>query len=256
MKMTWYGTASLMLESGGTRLLFDPYLKRNPKLPPLPIDEANTADAVFITHPHFDHFIDIDSFSQGKPVYVSENGIAIAAREGCKTEMMVPMSANEKFEIGPFTVITYQSRHCVFDVLTVLGVALSPRTYFRYFVPGVKRIRDTFRYVIGDDIYAFEVSDGEKRIMILGSAGLEERVEYPKGCDLLVFPFQGRAFMHKYMRRFLEVFEPKGVAIDHFDDAFPPYTHRMRVKKFASTVEECLPGARAIIPTEGEWFEV
>ncbi len=255
MKIIWYGTATVMLESGSTRLLFDPYLKRNKKLFPVPLEETDTADAVLITHPHFDHFIDIDAFSGKKPVFVSENGIAIAKKMGCKTENMVPMSAGQCLKIGNFTIKTHQSRHCVFDLLTILGVAFSPRTYFRYFVPGIKRIFDTAHYVITDDIYAMEVSDGEKTVMLLGSAGLGE-ADYPKGCDLLVFPYQGRSHMDRYMKKFLEVFRPKGVMIDHFDDAFPPYTHRMNVKKFAPAVEECLPGARALVPTEGTWYEI
>ena len=259
MKLKWYGTASLLLESGGTRLLFDPYLRRNDALLPVDTREARTAEAIFITHPHFDHFIDVDVFTKEggvRRVYVSENGIRIARENGCNTDCMVPMSANERFEVGPFTVKTYPAKHCVFDVWTVLGVALSPKTYFKYFKPGVARIGETKRYQIKDDIYAIEVSDGASRVMILGSAGFLKGADYPKGCDLLVFPYQGRTGMHRYLKKFLPVFEPKGVLIDHFDNAFPPYTHQMRVKKFAPTLQKARPAARAVIPEEGKWYEV
>lgn len=259
MKIKWYGTASLLLESGETRLLFDPYLRRNPALSPVDVAEARTADAIFITHPHFDHFIDIDAFTEEggvRRVYVSENGIRIARENGCNTDCMVPMSADERFEVGPFTVKTYRSRHCIFDLWTVLGVALSPKTYFKYFKPGVKRIEETKRYRIYGDIYAIEVSDGGSRVMILGSAGYQGGVRYPKGCDLMIFPYQGRTGMHRYLKKFLPLFEPKGVMIDHFDNAFPPYTHRMNVKKFVPTVKKSLPEARTIIPEEGVWYKV
>ena len=62
MRLKWYGTATILLESGNTRLLFDPYCKPLARGAPVPLAEARTADAVFITHPHLDHFRDIDAF--------------------------------------------------------------------------------------------------------------------------------------------------------------------------------------------------
>lgn len=262
MKLKWYGTATLLLESGGTRLLIDPYLRNlNPKLNPIPMEEACSADAIFITHPHVDHFSDLDAFTQKghgvKRVYVSETGIALGKKNGLYTDCMVPMSADECYEIGPFTVKTYAAYHCKFDIGTVLGIALSPVTYFkeskkaRLLLKGMKDFK-----IDRSDVLAFEISDGDKRVFVLGSAGFAQGVAYPKGCDLLVFPYQGRTFMHIYMRKFLDLFAPQGVLCDHFDDAFPPFTHPMRMKKFVPTVKKCLPGARAIVPEEGEWYEV
>lgn len=55
MTITWYGTASIEIESGGEKLFFDPFI-------PLPgsstlIDRDAYADArdIFITHGHLDH---------------------------------------------------------------------------------------------------------------------------------------------------------------------------------------------------------
>lgn len=260
MKIKWYGTAGLLLESFGTRILFDPYLKRNPALYPVPLDEARTAEAIFITHPHFDHFSDIDAFTKEggvREVHVSRNGIDVAQKNGLYTDCMEPMSAGDRYEVGPFTVKVHAGKHCVFDLWTVLGVALSPRTYFKYFRPGVLRIRDTKNFKMKDDIYVFEVTDGEKRVAILGSAGLRKGTAYPQDCDLLVFPYQGRTGMHRYLKKFLVAFKPRGVLIDHFDDAFPPYTHEMNVKKFAPAVKKSLgEGARVLVPEAGIWYEV
>lgn len=258
MKIKWYGTATLLLESGDSRILIDPYLKMfNPSLPRVPVDEAKTAQAIFITHPHLDHFCDIDAFTDDgrRKVYVSENGLRHAQENGLNTDCMLPLGVNSTYTVGAFTVRTHQSRHCKFDAATVLGVLFSPRTY-RRFSDGVTLLKTTKRYKIGDDIYALEISDGEKTAVVLGSAGMERTANYPKGADLLVFPYQGRARMHRYLRKFLDVFRPKAVMIDHFDDAFPPLSHTMNVKKFAPAVEKRLPSARALVPTEGEWYEI
>ncbi len=258
MRIKWYGTASLLLESGNTRLLIDPYLKQyNRALPPLPVDEAATADAIFITHPHLDHFRDVGVFlSSVKKCFVSEEGIAHAIANGIPDGNMIPYAANEKLEVGDFSVRVFQSRHCKFDAATVLSVALNPFTYFR-FSDGVALLKETKRYKISaDGIYALEFSAEGKRVMVLGSAGMDENTEYPDGADLLVFPYQGRARMHRYMIPFLKTFRPKAVMIDHFDDAFPPLTHTIGTKKFAPTVKKVLPDARTIVPEENVWYEV
>ena len=63
MKIAWYGTATLMLACGDTRILIDPYVRQyDKKQTPVPVDALSAADAVLITHPHLDHFADIGAF--------------------------------------------------------------------------------------------------------------------------------------------------------------------------------------------------
>lgn len=258
MKIKWYGTASLLIEGGNTRILIDPYLKKyNKKLPRVPVEEAASAQAAFITHPHLDHFPDIGAFLEaGLPaVYVSQNGIDRAARNGIPTEKMIPIAAGEEITVGEISVKIYQSRHCVFDAATVLGVIFHPMTYFRVNV-SVALLKDIRKFKIGDDIFALELTHGGKKIMVLGSAGMDQNTVYPTGADLLVFPYQGRSKMHKYMLPFLEAFRPKAVMADHFDNAFPPFTHTINMKKFVPAVQDKLPGCAAFVPKEGEWYEI
>lgn len=260
MRIKWYGTATLLIEAGETRILVDPYLKNyNPALPRVPIPEAATADAIFITHPHLDHFSDVGAFLDAgiKKVFVSEHGIAIAQENGIPDGRMIPLAANEKISVGDITVHTFRSRHCKFDAATVLSVALDPTTYLFHFRDGVNLLKGTKRFHIDDDeVLALEFSAEGKKIMVLGSAGMDPNTEYPDGADLFVFPYQGRARMHKYMISFLKEFSPKAVMIDHFDDAFPPLTHAVNTKKFAPTVQKYLPSAKAFRPVEGRWYDI
>ncbi len=260
MKITWYGTATLLLESGGTSILIDPYLKGfNQKLPRIPMEEARKAEAVFITHPHLDHFEDIDAFTRdgGIPrVFVPEIGLKIGKVMRLDTSCMVPIHADETYAVGPFTIKTHESRHCTFDAETLMGIIFSPRTYLMA-DKSIMLLVDMKHFKIGPrDILAYEISDGEKTVLVLGSAGLCEYIEYPTGCDLLVFPYQGKLRMYTYMESFLRKLKPKGVLCDHFDDAFPPFTRKVNTQDFAPTVEKCLPGARAIVPVEGEHYEI
>ena len=258
MRIKWYGTATLLIESGDSRLLIDPYLKKFAKsAPPIPMDEARSANAIFITHPHLDHFSDIDAFTAGggRPVYVSRNGIEHAMKNGLNTDCMVAVSTSELYKVGAFTVTTYQSRHCVYDAATILRIVFSPRSWFH-----LKDLNELLKgkknFPIENDIYALEISDGEKTVMIFGSAGMDENIAYPQAADLLVFPYQGRADIHRSMDSFLSAMQPKKIMIDHFDDAFPPFTHRVNLKKFIPTVKKRLPNAEALIPVENEWYTV
>lgn len=258
MRIKWYGTASLLIEGGNTRILVDPYLKAyNPALPRVPVEECARADAAVITHPHLDHFRDIGVFLDAglKKVYVSQNGIDHAAANKIPADRMRAYSAGDSFMIGDIAVTAYQSRHCKFDLATVLGIVFSPRTYF-HAKTAVSILRETKRYRIKDDICALEFLHGDKKIVVLGSAGMDKKTKYPQGADLFVFPYQGRSRMHRYMEGFLDSFAPKAVMIDHFDDAFPPLTHAVRTDKFEPAVKKRLPQTKAIVPTEGFWYEV
>ena len=259
MRIKWYGTASLLVEGGNTRVLIDPYLKPfNKKLPPLPVEEATTAEAVFITHPHLDHFSQIGVFAGGnvKNIFVSQSGIDIAHKMGFYTPLMTPLGADQTVTVGDITVRTYRGRHCKFDGATVLRIALSPRTYFHP-VHALALLRGMKDYKIApDDIFVLELSCGDKRIVVLGSAGMDADTAYPQGADLLVFPYQGRTRIHKYSIPFLHAFRPKAVMLDHFDNAFPPFTHRVGTKRFIPAVNAQFPQTEAFVPVEGEWYEI
>ena len=258
MKIAWYGTATLMLACGDTRILIDPYVRQYDKTQaPVPVDALSAADAVLITHPHLDHFADIGTFLEAgaKEVYVSGNGIRHAAAQGIPVGEMRPLAAGDVFRVGEMTVRAYQSRHCRFDLWTVLSVALSPRTYL-HAKDAVSLLKQTGKWKIKDDIFALEISGGGKRVMVLGSAGMDEGTEYPKDADLLVFPYQGRAGMHRYMKRFLQRFRPRAVMLDHFDDAFPPLTHTIGTRKFVPAARAFDRAIRAWVPEMDVWYEV
>lgn len=258
MKIKWYGTATLLIEGGGSRILIDPYLKQyNKKLLPVPVDEATTADAIFITHPHLDHFSQVNSFIGGnvKRVYVSQNGIDIANKMGIYHEYMTPLDAGDEVAVGDITVRAYRSAHCKFDKATVLGIVFNPLTYF-HLNHTLALLKGMKNYKITDDIFALEICCEGKKVMVLGSAGMLGNQNYPKNADLMVFPYQGRARMHKYMLSFLQVFRPKAVMLDHFDNAFPPFTKRVKTGKFLPAAEGNFPQIKAFIPQENEWYEI
>lgn len=71
VKLTWFGHAALGLETGGYRLLVDPFLSGNPAASTSP--ESVSADFVLITHGHGDHVGDAVQIAKRSNALVISN---------------------------------------------------------------------------------------------------------------------------------------------------------------------------------------
>lgn len=252
MKIKWHGTASVTIKTENTALTIDPYLHSlNPSLSPVDVEEIKKSDAIFITHPHTDHFSDIASFmGENTPVYVSQNGIDHAKKEGISTQTMLPIRAGEKYLVGDISVTTFQSRHCKFDLPLILSIVFSARTY-KLAKNAFRLLGEIRRFGIRDDIYFLWIEAEGKMVALLGSAGLDKKTVYPVNADLLVFPYQGRSDMAKYSLPLIARLQPKRVLLDHFDDAFPPFTNTVKTDKIQKLAD--MPVAPFVA---GEWYDV
>ena len=70
-KLTWYGHSTLGLETGGHKLIVDPYFSGNPAAVSSP--EAVEADFILISHGHFDHVGDTLSIARRTGATVISN---------------------------------------------------------------------------------------------------------------------------------------------------------------------------------------
>jgi L-ascorbate metabolism protein UlaG (beta-lactamase superfamily) len=57
MKITYYGHSCFALDTGSSKILFDPYISENELAAAIDIDTIS-ADYIFISHAHFDHILD------------------------------------------------------------------------------------------------------------------------------------------------------------------------------------------------------
>ncbi len=62
MKITWLGHNAWQLDIGGQQVLVDPYLSESPTAPMKPVDAE--ADAILLSHGHFDHVGDTVAIAQ------------------------------------------------------------------------------------------------------------------------------------------------------------------------------------------------
>jgi L-ascorbate metabolism protein UlaG (beta-lactamase superfamily) len=63
MKLTFYGHSCFMLEAGGSKLLFDPFIRHNRLAAHIPISEIKP-DYILISHGHEDHVADAEDIAR------------------------------------------------------------------------------------------------------------------------------------------------------------------------------------------------
>ena len=260
MKLTWLGTASVLLELGETKLLFDPYLrKRGKDLPPFPLDTLRDVAAVFITHPHFDHFADTKEVMAAcdAPVYVNRRGKELAQVHGFDSARLCCLTPGDTLTFGAFTVKAHQSRHVEFDRKLIASV------YARALLPwntgaGLRfqKLNRRFDLDKETDVLSYEILAQGKRILLFGTAGFREDVAYPSDIDLLVYPYQGRSDLSTYSLRFLERFRPRKVLLDHFDNAFPPVSQWIDSREFVRLAGELYPQIEITVPEAMVPYEI
>ncbi len=66
MKITYYGHSCFLVETGGKRLLFDPFVTGNPLASGVDV-EAIRCDYVLLTHAHSDHMADLETVLKNNP---------------------------------------------------------------------------------------------------------------------------------------------------------------------------------------------
>jgi len=63
MKITYYGQSSFLVDIGGYKILFDPFISPNPLAKDIDI-EAIEADYILVSHAHQDHTTDVESIAR------------------------------------------------------------------------------------------------------------------------------------------------------------------------------------------------
>ncbi len=250
INFTWFGTATVLLEINGEKLLFDPFFRMNDKLKKPDIKEFSEVDCIFNTHPHFDHLCDIPEILKISKAqfYGTPTAYLRLETQGVDVEKRVEiLCPHDYIKTKNAEIFVHRTKHVKNDVWLVLRTAF--RILFKFqFKKALKILKTHKQFLMGGDIVAFEIKTEGKTILIFGSAGFDERAKLPREVDYLVWPFQGRSNMEKYSKKIVMSLNPKVVILDHFDNAFPPITNTIKTTKFTKMMKKECKNMKIITP--------
>lgn len=248
MRITWYGTATIGIDDGKTKLLFDPFVRMNKRIETTPVEGFAGFDAVLVTHGHFDHIYSIPELCEidrSVPVYCTETPKKTLMGKGVPEERFKIIKPDDIIHIGDFTIRPRRFRHIVFDPVYILSVVPKGIMMFRRLLWEAYMNR---KMPEGGEIVAYEIEAQDKKIFLTGSFREYPGEVYPDDVDLLILANGGSVFVPEKTKDFINRYKPKKIMVDHFDDAFPPVTREVSVERLRKMTEKNQPDIEFIIP--------
>ncbi len=107
MRITFYGHSCFLVETGGKRLLFDPFVTGNPLASGIDVN-AIRCDYILLTHEHRDHSADLETVARNNPAVVIVGIWEIHAYYSAKGYKTHPMNKGGwwTFDFGRVKMVT------------------------------------------------------------------------------------------------------------------------------------------------------
>ena len=233
MKVTFFGTTTLLFDDGTDQVLFDAHLTR-PSLPRYIFGsgatDARLADellaahrvdrlrAIFVSHSHHDHVMDAPYIAKksGATIYGTPSTLNVARGGEVPEDRLAAFSGGERFTVGDFGVQVIPSRHSRPTILNNdLGQSIDAplrqparlRDYreggsFDFHVTARGKrylIRPSFNYVEG------QLDGIRSEVLFLGISGLDRANEQ---------------MQRRFFEETVEKVKPKLVIPIHWDNFF------------------------------------
>lgn len=216
----WLGAAGLEFIYNDFSLLIDPYLSRISLFQCLfgrirPAEQKifsriTAANAILVTHSHFDHLMDVPAIAKkfNCPVYGSPNTCSLLKRCNVPRSQIYQVAAAEEFVIGPFNVTVMKSSHPFAPLFksTMLSATAEPPRHAKDF--GI------------DSQFSYRISVGPRTCLT------DPGKEVSKGAIDILFinTLQGS----RAVRHILKTLDPGVVIPIHWDNYFRPVSGSCR----------------------------
>jgi len=243
--LRWLGTAGFAIEHAGHVLLLDPYLTRASVarcvLAPLRPDDAVAerlaprADAIVLSHTHFDHALDAPAIARrpGERVFGSRSAVTLCRAEGVPEGQLQCVEGADPLlaEVGPFRFRFWPSAHSAF---------LFGRVPFPGDITDCSEVPlRTSAYRCGA-VFSTEIEVGGRRLFHVGSAQLVEAGWRVPPVDLALACVAGWTSTDRYPERLMGALAPARVLLHHWDNFFRGIdadAHAFPGMRFASLVD-------------------
>lgn len=234
----WLGTNCLVIRSGASCLMVDPHFSR----PPLPalgfkiapriraIEQGLNGlhlprlDAVLITHTHYDHFLDAFETARltGADLYGSESAVRAGSGQHRQPFRMIEVQPGVQYAIGDIRARFFVSSH-----LKSPG-GLAERTHFDGMIEKPLNPPQWFWYYRAGTVYNILLEMHGHRLLIQGSAGVNDGIAGAAQADAAVISIAGLGFRNRqYQNRWFEqtILQSgaREVWFSHWDNFFVPW---------------------------------
>jgi len=227
----WLGTAGYEIRYGDTMILIDPFLTRPGPMESILLDIpliSNTplidqhikrADAIFISHSHYDHLMDAPYIAKktGAVLFGSKTTFYLSKKQGVDERQLQVFSHGDEIDVGGIHVKVVATKHA-----KMLGMIHNDGQIDRE-LPALLPLTQS-QYKMGG-AYAFLLDIGGYRVYHNGSADfVPEYVEEMVGeVDMLIMGIAGWQNTPGYVEKLLSLTKPKVVVPTHHDNFFLPY---------------------------------
>jgi L-ascorbate metabolism protein UlaG (beta-lactamase superfamily) len=263
----WLGNANFEFAYKGQVFLFDAYFDRTPRSHSIGFKAADVtrADAIFVSHAHFDHISDIGPVARqtGAPVVGAPLTIEVAQRLGAPDKQLVVAKGGETMHFGDATLETALAQHSTIqpgltDIYASLYKNDSPplSDEEQKELEHVRSLGTFDPKVIteGTLAYALVFPTGFKAVVI-GSAGpitsgVRALAEKLGPVDVAIVAYQVHAVADTqigYTWPFIALFKPKLFLPAHHDAA-PPAWVDLGLEPLFDKIRADMPGTAFLAP--------
>lgn len=253
MNITWLGTASLILEVSGERILFDPFVELRGGENPNTLEDFIKEETIFITHGHFDHLYFVPQILEAGDVTVfcTDCPSRTLEKYAEDTQNVVKIRMGDEISIGDVKIKILQGKHIDFDKRLLKNI-LNPLRLLKYArnLPFLFWANRAFQE--GGESVVYHIKAEGKELLLLGSLNLDEETQYPEEVDLLILPYQGSCELEKEAARLIDRIRPKKILLTHFDNAIPPLSRNVDTRPLKKMMDEKYPQIQVVKPKAGK----
>ena len=223
MKIRWYGTASVSIETERASVLLDPYVPLHGSRVKTRLNDYAGFKNIVITHAHFDHIGSIPMLfkAEEREIYGTQAVCDALLKLGIPKEHINVIKPGDELCFGDIKIKAYQGRHIKFDRKLLLKTIFSLR-HIRYIFNLVPILRKAIVCKEKQETLGYLIEAEGKSVFAMGSLNLDENTQYPTEMDYLFLPYQGKSSLLEPAIDVIGRLKPKNVLLHHYDDTFPP----------------------------------